>query len=112
MIGEKGVMLSGGQKQRIALARALLKRAPILILDDPVSQVDIKTAAAIISTIEALSAAMTVIIVSHRFQAFRRADNIIVLDQGRVVEAGNHEQLVALGGYYARAQVMQSGDEL
>ncbi len=111
MIGEKGVMLSGGQKQRIALARALLKRAPILILDDPVSQVDIKTAAGIISTIEALSATMTVIIVSHRFQAFRRADHIIVLDQGRVVEAGNHEQLVALGGYYARAQVMQAGDE-
>nr|WP_148214652.1 ABC transporter ATP-binding protein [Desulforapulum autotrophicum] len=111
MIGEKGVMLSGGQKQRIALARALLKRAPILILDDPVSQVDIRTAAGIIDTIEALSTSITVIIVSHRFQAFRRADNIIVLDKGRIVESGNHEQLVAQGGYYARAQVMQSGGE-
>jgi ATP-binding cassette subfamily B protein len=111
MIGEKGVMLSGGQKQRIALARALLKKAPIMILDDPVSQVDIKTAAGIIDTLEALSVSMTLIIVSHRFQAFRKADNIIVLDRGRIVESGSHEELVAMGGYYARAHVMQSGNE-
>jgi ATP-binding cassette subfamily B protein len=111
MIGEKGVMLSGGQKQRIALARALLKKAPIMILDDPVSQVDIKTAAGIIETLEALSASMTLIIVSHRFQAFRKADRIIVLDRGKIVESGSHEELVAMGGYYARAYVMQSGNE-
>lgn len=108
MIGEKGVMLSGGQKQRIALARALLKQSPILILDDPVSQVDIKTASGIIDTIESLARTMTLIIVSHRFQAFRSADTIIVLDQGRIVESGTHEQLVEQGGYYARAQAMQS----
>ncbi len=108
LIGEKGVMLSGGQKQRIALARALLKQSPILILDDPVSQVDIKTASGIIDTIESLARTMTLIIVSHRFQAFRRADTIIVLDQGKIVESGTHEQLVEQGGYYARAQAMQS----
>ncbi len=112
MIGEKGVMLSGGQKQRIALARALLKQSPILILDDPVSQVDIKTASGIIDTIESLARTMTLIIVSHRFQAFRSAGTIIVLDQGRIVESGTHEQLVEQGGYYARAQGMQSANGL
>ena len=111
IIGEKGVMLSGGQKQRIALARAFLKKAPIMILDDPVSQVDIKTAAKIMESIESLSKNVTMIIVSHRFQAFARADNIIVLDQGVVVESGTHEQLIQRGGYYSRAQFMQSINE-
>lgn len=110
MIGEKGVKLSGGQKQRIALARALLKQAPILILDDPVSQVDIRTASGIIATIETLarSKKITIIIVSHRFQVFRSADVIIVLDQGKIVGKGTHEELVEQDGYYARAERMQS----
>jgi len=107
VVGEKGVILSGGQKQRIGLARALLKDAPILILDDPVSQVDTATAGRIIDTLKQLARTKTLIIVSHRLAAVRFADTILTIENGAVTEAGNHERLIAAGGYYARTHHLQ-----
>ncbi len=114
IIGEKGVMLSGGQKQRIALARAFLKSSPILILDDPVSQVDMETASKIIKNIESLLGKRTIIVVSHRFSIFKKADNIIVLDKGKIIENGSHKELIEKNnGYYKRAwQIQYSEDDL
>lgn len=111
VIGEKGVYLSGGQKQRLALARAFLKDAPIVILDDPVSQVDMETAMAISETIRSLQGRKTMIIVSHRFSVFKHAEKIIVLKDGTISESGRHEALVKSGGYYADAYEMQVTEE-
>jgi len=111
IVGEKGVILSGGQKQRIALARALLKPAPMLILDDPISQVDLETGTFIIDTVRSLSESRTIIIVSHRMSAVRFADTIITLDGGRIVESGHHQTLMAAGGYYARTYRLQEIEE-
>lgn len=111
IIGEKGVMLSGGQKQRIALARAFLKSAPIMILDDPVSQVDMETASNIIKIIESFAGDKTTVIVSHRFSIFKRADHIIVLDKGDIIEQGTHMELVEKNGYYKRAWQMQESED-
>jgi ATP-binding cassette subfamily B multidrug efflux pump len=107
VVGEKGVILSGGQKQRVALARALLNDAPILVLDDPVSQVDTRTAARIGETLRDMAGEKTVIIISHRLSAVRHADQIVVMEKGRIVTTGNHAQLMAAGGYYARAYRLQ-----
>lgn len=107
VVGEKGVILSGGQKQRVALARALLSEAPIMMLDDPVSQVDTRTAAQIIDTVRSMAGDTTVLIASHRLAALRHADRIIMLDGGRIVASGNHEQMMAAGGYYAKAYRLQ-----
>jgi ATP-binding cassette subfamily B multidrug efflux pump len=107
VVGEKGINLSGGQKQRVALARALLADAPIMILDDPVSQVDTQTAAHITDTLRALAGRKTLLIASHRISALRHADNIIVLENGRIVTTGNHDQMMAASGYYARAYRLQ-----
>ncbi len=115
VVGEKGVILSGGQKQRIALARALLRNAPILILDDPISQVDAETGTAIIQTIREISRnpaqLRTVIIVSHRLSALRSVDRIITLTDGRITESGTHAQLLAGNGYYARTWRLQEIEE-
>lgn len=107
VVGEKGILLSGGQKQRIALARALLIDAPILLLDDPISQVDTATGGRIIDTIKAMMGKKTILIVSHRLSAVRFAHRIITLEAGRLSESGSHEQLVAGGGYYARVHALQ-----
>jgi ATP-binding cassette subfamily B protein len=107
VVGEKGILLSGGQKQRIALARALLIDAPILLLDDPISQVDTVTGAHIADTIKAMEGKKTIVIVSHRLSAVRYAHRIITLEEGRLSESGSHEQLVAGGGYYARVHALQ-----
>ncbi|CCK82291.1 MULTISPECIES: ABC transporter ATP-binding protein [Desulfobacula] len=111
VIGEKGVYLSGGQKQRLALARTFLKDSPIVILDDPVSQVDMETAMAISETIRSLKGHKTIIIVSHRFSVFKHAEKIIVLKDGIISESGRHDELVESGGYYADAYEMQVTEE-
>ena len=111
IVGEKGVILSGGQKQRVALARALLNPTPVLILDDPISQVDMETGGMIINTIRAMAGYRTIIIVSHRLSAVQFADNIIVLDSGRIAECGSHETLMAHDQYYAKTFRLQQIEE-
>jgi ATP-binding cassette subfamily B protein len=107
VVGEKGILLSGGQKQRVALARALLIDATVLLLDDPVSQVDTATGRIIIDSIRRLAGQKTILIASHRLAALRFADRIITLDNGDLVESGNHDHLVNDGGYYARVFALQ-----
>ena len=107
VVGEKGVILSGGQKQRIALARCLIKDAAILILDDPISQVDLATGSAIINTIRKMAGQKTIIIVSHRLSAVSFADRIISLDRGRLVESGTHQRLMETNNYYAKTFRLQ-----
>jgi len=107
VVGEKGILLSGGQKQRVALARALLIDAPVFLLDDPISQVDTATGRLIADAIKALAGLKTILIVSHRLSAVRFAHRIITLQEGRMVECGNHDQLVSNRGYYARIYDLQ-----
>ncbi|WDM03010.1 ABC transporter ATP-binding protein [Alicyclobacillus cycloheptanicus] len=107
IIGERGVALSGGQKQRTALARAFLKDAPVLILDDSLSAVDMNTEKAILANLRRLRAHKTTIIVAHRLSAVRHADQILVLEEGRPIEHGTHDELVAAGGAYASMYAMQ-----
>lgn len=101
IVGERGVQLSGGQKQRVALARALLWHPKLLILDDPLSAVDAKTEAAILQSIERQAEQRSLLLITHRVAAASRCQQILVLDQGQVVESGTHEQLIAKGGIYA-----------
>ncbi|WP_412060496.1 ABC transporter ATP-binding protein [Rubrivirga sp. IMCC45206] len=100
-VGERGITLSGGQKQRTAIARALIRRAPILIFDDALSAVDTRTEATILENLRAQFGQRTVIVVSHRISAVQDADQILVLDDGHVAERGTHDELVSAGGAYA-----------
>ena len=111
IVGEKGIVLSGGQKQRIALARALLRPAAILLLDDPISQVDLETGHRIINTLRRMAGKRTLVIVSHRMSAVRHADRIISLQDGGIAETGSHDQLMAGNRYYARTYRLQEIEE-
>jgi ATP-binding cassette subfamily B protein len=102
VIGQDGLTLSGGQRQRLALARAILRRTPVVILDEPTSSLDVATEAVVFRNVEELLRDRTAIIIAHRLSTARRADRIVVLDHGRVVEEGPHDTLVAKGGHYAR----------
>ncbi len=101
MVGDQGLALSGGQAQRLAIARAILKDAPIVVLDEPTSQIDVETEALLNSALEHLCENKTVLLIAHRLSTIERADRIIVLADGRVVESGTREQLLAKGGLYA-----------
>ena len=108
-LGERGVKLSGGQRQRIALARAILKDAPILVLDEATSALDSEVEAAIQTALSHVMEGKTVLAIAHRLSTIARMDRIVVLDQGRIVEEGSHEALLAKGGRYARYWERQSG---
>ena len=108
-VGERGVKLSGGQRQRIAIARVILKDAPILVLDEATSALDSEVEAAIQDTLYGMMEGKTVIAIAHRLSTIARMDRIVVMDDGRVVEEGTHEALLARGGLYARFWARQSG---
>jgi ABC-type multidrug transport system fused ATPase/permease subunit len=110
VVGERGLRLSGGQKQRVSIARALLRRAPILILDEATSAVDSESEVLIQAGLDHLMKRCTTIVIAHRLSTIRRADRIFVVEGGRVVEAGNHHELLEKGGAYARLHNLQFAD--
>lgn len=112
LVGERGVTLSGGQKQRVAIARALLTDAPLLVLDDALSAVDVRTEQGILSHLKAARAGRTTLISCHRLTAIEEADQILVLDQGRCIERGTHQELLALGGWYQRTFAYQQLEQV
>lgn len=107
LIGENGVTLSGGQRQRLAIARAILKNAPLLILDEATSALDTESERHIQAALESATANRTTIVIAHRLSTIEKADLILVMDQGRIVERGTHAQLLAMNGHYARLHAMQ-----
>lgn len=100
VLGERGVTLSGGQKQRVSIARAIIKKSPILVLDDSLSSVDTKTEEKILKNLEHITSSITTILISHRISTVKKADEIIVIDNGNIVETGNHRSLLKLKGLY------------
>jgi ATP-binding cassette subfamily B protein len=106
-IGERGATLSGGQRQRIAIARAILKDAPILLLDEATSALDAESERAVQAALDRLMQGRTTIVIAHRLATIRAAERILVLDQGRIVQEGTHDALLARGGLYARLAALQ-----
>ena len=109
MVGERGAKLSGGQRQRIAIARVVLKNAPIVLMDEPTSALDAESERLVQRALEALYKDRTCIIVSHRLDMIRSCDMILVFDHGRLVEQGTHAQLQAAGQTYAKLLAIQTG---
>jgi ATP-binding cassette subfamily B protein len=109
LVGERGVKLSGGERQRVAIARAFLADAPILVLDEATSSLDVETEREVQAAMEALMVGRTTIVIAHRLSTIRGADRILVFDQGRIVEEGRHAELVARGGAYARLHAVTEG---
>jgi len=107
IVGERGVMLSGGQKQRLAIARAILKNAPILLLDEATSALDAQSERLVQVALEHLMKGRTTLVIAHRLATIRDADKILVLDGGRIIDQGTHDQLVAKGGRYAELAKLQ-----
>jgi ATP-binding cassette subfamily B protein len=106
-VGERGVTLSGGQRQRIAIARAILRGAPLLLLDEATSSLDAESETLVKDALERLMAERTTLVIAHRLATVLSCDRILVMDEGRIVEEGNHEHLVAAGGLYARLAKLQ-----
>jgi len=111
LVAERGTTLSGGQKQRIAIARAILRDAPILILDEPTTGLDAAAEQTVMDALERAAAGRTTLIIAHRLTTVRLADRIVVLDRGRIVEEGTHLELLASGGRYARLYRLQMSTE-
>jgi ABC-type multidrug transport system fused ATPase/permease subunit len=107
IVGERGLKLSGGEKQRVSIARAILKDAPILLCDEPTSSLDSETESDIMNNLKEVGKTRTTLIIAHRLSTVQDCDEIIVMDQGHVVERGTHESLLALGGRYTELQKMQ-----
>jgi ATP-binding cassette subfamily B protein len=110
IVGERGQKLSGGQRQRISIARAILKDAPILILDEATSSVDNETEAAIQRSLEKIVVGRTTVVIAHRLSTIRNADQIFVLEKGVLAEQGKHEELLEIDGIYASLWRVQTGE--
>jgi ATP-binding cassette subfamily B protein len=106
-LGERGVTLSGGQRQRLAIARALLRQAPLLLLDEATSSLDAESETLVQRALERLMKGRTTLVIAHRLATVLACDRIIVMDQGRIVEQGTHEELASSGGLYARLARLQ-----
>ena len=107
LVGERGLRLSGGQKQRVAISRAILRKSPIIVLDEATASVDVETEKQIQEAINNISGRKTIIAIAHRLSTIRNADMIMVIENGHIVEKGTHEELIALGGTYARMNSIQ-----